>query len=295
MIEKGVSLGNDNKSSESEIVGILSVIAFVSVLVLLSWWIWSTALEQSQSSKSSDSDATRIYAVFDRATVNYWTKDRLDELKVKYGTEIVSPLIEEWTREYLDVSYVRYRQGVAVNPLSGKVYIYSSPDRKERVETPVKSTRYVYSWIVPVSSYLDEYNLSENGRAECEVILPSGEVKKFVFSATYSDYDNTYNICAFSGYSGVRITSDDMGVSQIKFKLHNLVSGKRYLLGSQEFIADDSGERDCSIDIPNYGLRSYLFNEDSSYRVLLHSIDDSGALKEELAFNVSLGEIDWKR
>lgn len=181
------------------------------------------------------------------------------------------------------------------NPLNGKVYIYSSPDRKERVETPVKSTRYVYSWIVPVSTYRDGYSLSENGRAECEVILPSGEVKKFVFSATYSDYDNTYNICAFSGYSGVRVTSEDMGVSKIAFKLHNLVSGRRYLLGSQEFIADDSGERDCSIDIPNYGLRSYLFNEDSSYRVLLHSIDDSGALKEELAFDVSLGEIDWKR
>lgn len=290
-------MGNDNKSSESEIVGILSVIAFVSVLVLLSWWISSTALDGFQYSRSSDSDATRIYAVFDRATVNYWTKDRLDTLKVKYGTEIAEPLIEEWTREYLDVSYVRYRQGVAVNPLNGKVYIYSSSSstRKERVETPVKSTRYVYSWTVPVSTYRDEYSLSENGRAECEVILPSGEVKKFVFSATYSDYDNTYNICAFSGYSGVRITSDDMGVSKIKFKLHNLVSGKRYLLGSQEFIADDSGERDCSIDIPNYGLRSYLFNEDSSYRVLLHSIDDSGALKEELAFNVSLGDIDWKR
>lgn len=142
---------------------------------------------------------------------------------------------------------------------------------------------------------MDEYSLSENGRAECEVILPSGEVKKFVFSATYSDYDNAYNICAFSGYSGVRITSEGMGVSKIDFKLHNLVSGRRYLLGSLEFIADDSGERDCSIDIPNYGLRSYLFNEDSSYRVLLHSIDDSGALKEELAFNVSLGDIDWKR
>ena len=289
-------MGNDNKSSESEIVGILSVVAFLSVLVLLSWWISSTAWEGFQSSRNSDSDATRIYAVFDRATVNYWTKDRLDELKVKYGTEIAEPLIEEWAREYLDVSYVRYRQGVAVNPLSGKVYIYSSSStRKERVETPVKSTRYVYSWIVPVSTYRDEYSLSENGRAECEVILPSGEVKKFVFSATYSDYDNTYNICAFSGYSGVRITSEDMGVSKINFKLHNLVSGKRYLLGSQEFIADDSGERDCSIDIPNYGLRSYLFNEDSSYRVLLHSIDDSGALKEELAFNVSLGDIDWKR
>jgi hypothetical protein len=288
-------LGNDNKSSESEIVGILSVIAFVSVLVLLSWWISSTALERFQASKGSESDATRIYAVFDRATVNYWTKDRLDTLKVKYGTEIAEPLIEEWTREYLDVSYVRYRQGVAVNPLSGQVYIYSSPDRKERVETPVKSTRYVYSWIVPVSSYLDEYSLSENGRAECEVILPSGEVKKFVFSANYSDYDNTYYICAFSGYSGVRITSEDMDVSRVNFKLHNLVSGRRYLLGSLEFIADDSGERDCSIDIPNYGLRSYLFNEDSSYRVLLHSIDDSGALKEELAFDVSLGDIDWKR
>lgn len=143
-------MGNDNKSSESEIVGILSVIAFVSVLVLLSWWISSTALDGFQYSRSSDSDATRIYAVFDRATVNYWTKDRLDTLKVKYGTEIAEPLIEEWTREYLDVSYVRYRQGVAVNPLNGKVYIYSSPDRKERVETPVKSTRYVYSWIVPI-------------------------------------------------------------------------------------------------------------------------------------------------
>ena len=289
-------MGNDNKSSESEIVGILSVIAFLSVLVLLTCWISSTALESFQASRGSSSDATRVYAVFDRATVNYWTKDRLDALKVKYGAEIAEPLIEEWTREYLDVSYVRYRQGVAVNPLSGQVYIYSSSStRKERVETPVKSTRYVYSWIVPVSTYRDEYSLSENGRAECEVILPSGEVKKFVFSATYSDYDNTYNICAFSGYSGVRITSEDMGVSKIKFKLHNLVSGKRYLLGSQEFIADDSGERDCSIDIPNYGLRSYLFNEDSSYRVLLHSIDDSGGLKEELAFNVSLGDIDWKR
>ena len=283
-------MGNDNKSSESEIVGIISVIALVSVLVLLSWWISSTALESFQSSRGSGSDATRIYAVFDRATVNYWTKDRLDTLKVKYGTEIAEPLIEEWTREYLDVSYVRYRQGVAVNPLSGQVYIYSSSStRKERVETPVKSTRYVYSWIVPVSTYRDEYSLSENGIAECEVILPSGEVKKFVFSATYSDYDNTYNICAFSGYSGVRITSEDMGVSKIKFKLHNLVSGERYLLGSQEFIADDSGERDCSIDIPNYGLRSHLFH------VLLHSIDDSGALKEELAFDVSLGDIDWKR
>lgn len=289
-------MGNDNKSSESEIVGILSLIAFVSVLVLLSWWISSTVLDGFQYSRSSDSDATQIYAVFDRATVNYWTKDRLDALKVKYGAEIAEPLIEEWTREYLDVSYVRYRQGVAVNPLSGQVYIYSSSStRKERVETPVKSTRYVYSWIVPVSTYRDEYSLSENGRAECEVILPSGEVKKFVFSATYSDYDNTYNICAFSGYSGVRITSEDMGVSKIKFKLHNLVSGRRYLLGSLEFIADDSGERDCSIDIPNYGLRSYLFNEDSSYRVLLHSMADSGALKEELAFDVSLGDIDWKR
>lgn len=289
-------MGNDNKSSESEIVGILSVIAFVSVLVLLSWWISSTALERFQASKGSDSDATRVYAVFDRATVNYWTKDRLDALKVKYGAEIAEPLIEEWTREYLDVSYVRYRQGVAVNPLSGQVYIYSSSStRKERVETPVKSTRYVYSWIVPVSTYRDEYSLSENGRAECEVIPPSGEVEKFVFSANYSDYDNTYNICAFSGYSGVRVTSKDMGVSKIRFKLHNLVSGKRYLLGSLEFIADDSGERDCSIDIPNYGLRSYLFNEDSSYRVLLHSMDDSGALKEELAFDVSLGDIDWKR
>lgn len=289
-------MGNDNKSSESEIVGILSVIAFVSVLVLLSWWISSTALDGFQYSRNSESDATRIYAVFDRATVNYWTKDRLDTLKVKYGTEIAEPLIEEWTREYLDVSYVRYRQGVAVNPLSGQVYIYSSSStRKARVETPVKSTRYVYSWIVPVSTYRDEYSLSENGRAECEVILPSGEVKKFVFSATYSDYDNAYNICAFSGYSGVRITSEGMGVSKIDFKLHNLVSGRRYLLGSLEFIADDSGERDCSIDIPNYGLRSYLFNEDSSYRVLLHSMDDSGALKEELAFDVSLGDIDWKR
>ena len=289
-------MGNDNKSSESEIVGILSVIAFVVMLILLSWWISSSSLESFQASRGSGSDATRVYAVFDRATVNYWTKDRLDTLKVKYGTEIAEPLIEEWTREYLDVSYVRYRQGVAVNPLSGQVYIYSSSStRKERVETPVKSTRYVYSWIVPVSNYRDEYSLSENGIAECEVILPSGEVKKFVFSATYSDYDNTYNICAFSGYSGVRITSEDMGVSKIKFKLHNLVSDKRYLLGSQEFIADDSGERDCSIDIPNYGLRSYLFNEDSSYRVLLHSMDDSGALKEELAFDVSLGDIDWKR
>lgn len=210
------------------------MIAFVSVLVLLSWWISSTALERFQASRS-DSDATQIYAVFDRATVNYWTKDRLDALKVKYGAEIAEPLIEEWTREYLDVLYVRYRQGVAVNPLSGKVYIHSNPDRKARVETPVKSTRYVYSWIVPVSSYLDEYSLSENGRAECEVILPSGEVKKFVFSATYSDYDNTYNICAFSGYSGVRITSEDMGVSKIVFRLHNLISGRRYLLGSQEF------------------------------------------------------------
>ena len=288
-------MGNDNKSSESEIVGILPVIAFVCVLVLLLWWISSTALDGFQYSRNSGSDATQIYAVFDRATVTYWTKDRLDALKVKYGTEIAEPLIEEWTREYLDVSYVRYRQGIAVNPLNGKVYIYSSSNSKARVETPVKSTRYVYSWIVPVSTYRDEYSLSENGIAECEVILPSGEVKKFVFSATYSDYDNTYNICAFSGYSGVRITSEDMGVSRINFKLHNLVSGKRYLLGSQEFIADDSGERDCSIDIPNYGLRSYLFNEDSSYSVLLHSIDDSGALKEELAFDVSLGDIDWKK
>jgi len=175
----------DNKSSESEVWGILSaILAFVGMLVLLSWWISSSSLEGFQSSRGSGSDATRVYAVFDRATVNYWTKDRLDALKVKYGTEIAEPLIEEWTREYLDVSYVRYRQGVAVNPLSGQVYIYSSSStRKARVETPVKSTRYVYSWIVPVSTYRDEYSSSENGRAECEVILPSGEVKKFVFSA----------------------------------------------------------------------------------------------------------------
>jgi len=131
----------DNKSSESEVVVLISVTALVTVLVLLSWWISSTALDEFQASRNSDSDATRVYAVFDRATVNYWTKDRLDALKVKYGAEIAEPLIEEWTREYLDVSYVRYRQGVAVNPLSGKVYIYSNPDRKERVETPVKSTR----------------------------------------------------------------------------------------------------------------------------------------------------------
>ena len=91
-------MGTDNKSSESEIVGILSVIAFVSVLVLLSWWISSTALERFQASRS-DSDATQIYAVFDRATVNYWTKDRLDTLKVKYGTEIAEPLTEDMSME----------------------------------------------------------------------------------------------------------------------------------------------------------------------------------------------------
>lgn len=90
-------MGNDNKSSE--LVGIISVIAFVSVLVLLSWWISSTALDGFQYSRNSDSDATRIYAVFNRATVNYWTKDRLDALKVKYGTEIAEPLTEDMSME----------------------------------------------------------------------------------------------------------------------------------------------------------------------------------------------------
>lgn len=90
-------MGNDNKSSE--VVGIISVIAFVSVLVLLSWWISSTALERFQASKGSDSDTTRVYAVFNRATVNYWTKARLDALKVKYGTEIAEPLTEDMSME----------------------------------------------------------------------------------------------------------------------------------------------------------------------------------------------------
>lgn len=79
-------MGNDNKSSESEIVGILSVIAFVSVLVLLSWWISSTALDGFQYSRSSDSDATRIYAVFDRATVNYCIVELRDyPIKIERG------------------------------------------------------------------------------------------------------------------------------------------------------------------------------------------------------------------
>ena len=104
-------MGNDNKSSESEVVGIISVIAFVSVLVLLSWWLSSTALERFQAARS-DSDATRIYAVFNRATVNYWTKDRLDALKVKYGTEIEAPLTEDMSMESVCI-LIRYHSDLS--------------------------------------------------------------------------------------------------------------------------------------------------------------------------------------
>lgn len=129
-------------------------------------------------------------------------------------------------------------------------------------------------------------------KAVCDIIFPSGETEKYDFKARYSVSERAYHIVSYVSNGGA---SRMVGVLNVHFKLQNLVAGRRYLLGSLEFIADDSGERDCSIDIPNYGLRSYLFNEDSSYRVLLHSMDDSGALKEELAFDVSLGDIDWKR
>jgi hypothetical protein len=258
--------------------------------------IVSVVSEQKAFEENSKTEDTRVSAVFERATVVYWSKSRLDGLKVKYEAEIAEPRIDYWTREYLDTSYVRYQQGFIDIPARTAYLPKYRPTRRNRlkVETLVRSTRYVYSWVVPLTLYRNEINSEVNPDSEavCDIIFQSGETEEYTFKAKYSVSERAFHI---STYVSDGWSDRQEGIFDVHFKLKNLVSGRKYLLGSQEFIADDSGERDCSIDIPNYGLRSYLFNEDSSYRVLLHSMDDSGVLKEELAFDVSLGDIDWKR
>lgn len=146
----------------------LQFMATILLMLITLSVIRSMVAEQDAFNENSKTEDIRVRAVFDRATVVYWSKSRLDSLKVKYGSEIAEPRVDEWTREYLETSYVRYRQGFIGSPVRVAYIPKYRPRRTKRVrvETPIMSTRYVYSWVVPITLFRNEINSVANPDGE---------------------------------------------------------------------------------------------------------------------------------
>ena len=295
-----------------------SIAMFGSIVValVLTFVIAGLAhLEKKEASANLKGDPTRVSAVIESARVSYWSKDRLEGLKVQFGGEVYTPKITPVARNYSVVHKGHGNAGVGVYEKSdGKLgvgfvsgtgygwYIGSggkigtgwvlSGSNTPTTSENVTSTRYLYSFNIPVGAYANDGGslVNPDCGAECSVILPSGAVERLLFSAKY-DLNRSYSILSVSKKGRGSYYDIECGVSRVNVRLKNLTVGKTYVLGGYRFTAD-SKEHECVVEIPNYGVYYRELGDQEVYRVGLVSIDEQGNEAFELRFNVYCGRVD---
>jgi len=272
--------------------------------------------EKSEASANLKGDPLRVSAVVESARVSYWSKDRLDGLKIQFGGEVYTPKITPVARNYSIVHRGHGNTGVGVYGKSdGKLgvglvsgagygwYIGSggeigtgwvlSGSNTPTTSENVTSTRYLYSFNIPVGAYANDGGslVNPDCGAECSVILPSGAIERLLFSAKYDLVNRSYSILSVSKTGRGSYYDIECGVSRVNVRLKNLTVGKTYVLGGYRFTAD-SREHECVIEIPNYGVYYRELGDQEVYRVDLSSIDEQGNGVFELRFNVYCGRVD---
>lgn len=275
-----------------------------------------THWEKSEASANLKGDPSRVSAVVESARVTYWSKDRLDGLKIQFGGEVYTPKVTPVARNYSVVHQGHGNSGVGVYEKSdGKLgigfvsgtgygwYIGSdgeagtgwvvSGSNTPTTRDSVTAIRYLYSFNVPVGVYANDGGslVNPDCGAECSVILPTGSVERFMFSAKYDLVNRGYDILSVTKTGLGSYYDIECGVSRVNLRLKNLTVGRTYILGGYRFTAD-SREHECVIEIPNYGVYYRELGDQEVYRVDLSSIDEQGNGVFELRFNVYCGRVD---
>lgn len=289
---------------------VVAVVLIFVIAGLVTHW------EKSEASANLKGDPTRVSAVVESARVSYWSKDRLEGLKVQFGGEVYTPKITPVARNYSVVHRGHGNSGAGVYRKSdGKLgvgfvsgtgygwYIGSggeigtglvlSGSNTPTTSENVTSTRYLYSFNIPVGAYANDGGslVNPDCGAECSVILPSGAVERLLFSAKYDLVNRSYSILSVSKTGRGSYYDIECGVSRVNIRLKNLTVGKTYILGGYQFTAD-SREHECVIEIPNYGVYYRELGDQEVYRIDLSSIDEQGNGVFELRFNVYCGRVD---
>lgn len=183
------------------------VVAVVLIFVIAGF---VTHWEKKEASANLKGDPSRVSAVIESARVSYWSKDRLEGLKVQFDGEVYTPKITPVARNYSVVHRGHGNTGVGVYRKSdGKLgvgfvsgtgygwYIGSggkigtgwvlSGSNTPTTSENVTSTRYLYSFNIPVGAYANDGGslVNPDCGAECNVILPNGSIERFLFSAKY--------------------------------------------------------------------------------------------------------------
>lgn len=296
----------------------LAMVGAIVVAVVLIFVIAGlvTHWEKKEASENLKGDPSRVSAVVESARVTYWSKDRLDGLKIQFGGEVYTPKVTPVVRNYSVVHRGHGNSGVGVYEKSdgklgigfvsgtgygwyigsdgetGTGWVVSGSNTPTTRESGI-AVRYLYSFNVPVGVYANDGGslVNPDCGAECSVILPNGGIERFLFSAKYDLVNRGYDILSVSK-TGLGSAYDiECGVSRVNLRLNNLTVGKTYILGGYRFTAD-SKERECVIDIPNYGVYYRELGDQAVYRVDLSSIDEQGNVELELRFNVYCGRVD---
>ena len=55
-----------------------------------------THWEKKEASANLKGDPSRVSAVIESARVSYWSKDRIDGLKVQFGTRFIRQMLRLW-------------------------------------------------------------------------------------------------------------------------------------------------------------------------------------------------------
>lgn len=296
----------------------LAMLGSIVVALVLTFVIagFVTHWEKSEASANLKGDPSRVSAVIESARVSYWSKDRLEGLKVQFGGEVYTPKVMPVARNYSVVHRGHGNAGVGVYGKSdGKLgigfvsgtgygwYIGSdgetgtgwvvSGSNTPTTRESVTAVRYLYSFNVPVGVYANDGGslVNPDCGAECNVILPNGSIERFLFSAKYDLAYRGYSILSVARIGNGSAYDIECGVSRVNIKLKNLTVGKTYILGGYQFTAD-SREHECVIEIPNYGVYYRELGDQEVYRVDLSSIDGQGNGVFELRFNVYCGRVD---
>ena len=289
---------------------VVAVVLIFVIAGLVTHW------EKSEASANLKGDPLRVSAVVESARVSYWSKDRFEGLKVQFGGEVYTPKITPVARNYSIVHRGHGNTGVGVYGKSdGKLglgfvsgtgygwYIGSggeigtgwvlSGSNTLTTSENVTSTRYLYSFNIPVGAYANGGGslVNPDCGAECNVILPNGSIERFLFSAKYDLAYRGYSILSVARIGNGSAYDIECGVSRVNIKLKNLTVGKTYILGGYQFTAD-SREHECVVEIPNYGVYYRELGDQEVYRVDLVSIDEQGNEAFELRFNVYCGRVD---
>lgn len=289
---------------------VVAVVLIFVIAGLVTHW------EKSEASANLKGDLSRVSAVIESARVSYWSKDRLEGLKVQFDGEVYTPKITPVARNYSVVHQGHGNSGAGVYRKSdGKLgvgfvsgtgygwYIGSggeigtgwvlSGSNTPTTSENVTSTRYLYSFNIPVGAYANDGGslVNPDCGAECNVILPNGSIERFLFSAKYDLAYRGYSILSVAKTGHGSAYDIECGVSRVNIRLKNLTVGKTYILGGYRFTAD-SKEHECVIEIPNYGVYYRELGDQEVYRVDLVSIDEQGNEAFELRFNVYCGRVD---